>query len=693
MLSDKYNINLNEQQQRAVSHGNGPALVLAGPGSGKTTVITARTAFLVMDKGINPESILTLTFNRAARYEMERRFNRVYGSSIGAKVRFSTLHSFCNLVVRDYEKKQGKRLKRIEGEEEFVENKRGILKSLYYQINESRVNDDELEDLINEIGLVKNKMIKEFEGLSFKTRKFPLIYRAYEEYKKSNLLMDFDDMLTFAYGILIKCPDILSRYRNMFQYIQVDEGQDLSKIQFEVLKLLIGPDRKNLFIVADDDQSIYGFRGAEPRYIADMEEKLPDCRIYKLENNYRSSRNIVEISSHFIKTNKERYDKKHKTENSAKCDPRILPVHDEQEQLKAMMDVIKAHSNERKDEEIAVLYRNNLSSIVIANALESNGIKFTIKQNKLFFFNHWVVQDILAFLRFALDPGDQESFARIYFKMNRFISKAMVEGAIENGNGNPVLDSILKSRDLKPFQQKGIADLKNEFRQLARMNTSRALAYIENDFNYFGNVKEYCENTGLSYDYLYGLFGILKTLAADFQTIPLFLLRLEELSQMLEGNQVSERKQAVTLSTIHSSKGLEYDCVLIVDLMEDEFPGKRAMELAKKHDNTILEEERRLFYVGMTRTREYLYLLYPETRNGSAAARSLFLDEVEKCINQRIRSEICVGLVVSHKHFGEGVVSAILEQKRGQTVLEVDFKGVRRKMDLKTCITNGLLRI
>ena len=691
LLSDKYSIFLNEQQQQAVKHVNGPALVLAGPGSGKTTVITARTAFLIMDKAVNPESILTLTFNRAAKYEMERRFKRIFGAAIGDKVRFSTLHSFCNLVVRDYEYKQGKRLKRIEGEEENTESKRSILKGIYQQINESRINDDELEDLISEIGLVKNKMIKEFGDLSFKTKNFPSIFKAYEDYKRSNLLMDFDDMLTFAYGILVKCPDILARYQNKYSYIQVDEGQDLSKVQYEILKLLVRPDKRNLFIVADDDQSIYAFRGAEPRYIVDIEKQFSDCRIYKLENNYRSSRNIVEITSEFIKTNKNRYDKDHRTEKEDKCNPFILRVNDEQEQLNVIIDTIKAHLNGGKREEIAVLYRNNLSSVVIVNALERSGIKFNIKQNKLFFFGHWVVLDILAFLKLALNQGDKESFLRIYYRMNRFISKAMAEGAIENGTDTSLFDCILTCSELKPFQQKGIIETKNEFSQLAGMDTLKALKYIEESFKYFENIKDYCEHTGLSFDYLYSFLGILKSIAADYRTIPLFLQRLEVLRQLLEGSHPSENKQSVTLTTTHSSKGLEYDCVLMVDLTEDQFPGKRILELAKKGDSSMLEEERRLFYVGMTRAREFLYLIHPKSNNGSALARSPFISEVEKCMNQKLKNDVCEGLIVKHKHFGEGVIEVILEQNNGHMLLEIDFKGIRRKLDYDTCITNGLL--
>lgn len=693
ILSDKYKINLNEQQRQAVGHVAGPALVLAGPGSGKTTVIVCRTAFLIMKMGVKPQNILTLTYNRAAKHEMDGRFRKTFGAAIPDKVHFSTLHSFCNMVVRDYESRQGKRLKRIEGEEENIENKRSILRNIYSQINERKINDDELEDLISEIGLAKNMMLRKFDELTFKTGNFSMIYKAYEEYKKSNLLMDFDDMLTFAYGILVKCPDILSRYQHKYSYIQVDEGQDLSKVQFEILKLLVRPDKKNLFIVADDDQSIYGFRGAEPRYILDMEQQFPGCCIYKLENNYRSSRNLVEVTGAFIKTNRERYAKDLKTENDAKGDPAIINVNNERQQLKFIVDTVKAHFHKEKPEKLAVLYRNNLSSITIVNALEQNGIPFNIKQNRLFFFKHWVVLDILAFLKFSLDQSDKASFRQIYYKMNRFISKTMMESAIDKEIEDSVLDSILVSNDLKPFQQRGIIETKNEFSRLAKLDSLMALEYIENRFKYFENVKVYCENTGQSYDYIYGFFGILKVIAADFQSIVLYLQRLEELSSMLDGSRTAEQSPLITLTTIHSSKGLEYESVLMVDLTEEEFPGKYIVEAAKKGEAAALEEERRLFYVGMTRARENLYLICPISRNGSNAARSPFIKEVEQCINNKMKNELCEGLIVNHKHFGEGVIVSILEQKNGRVILDIDFKGMRKKLDLSACLEGELLCI
>lgn len=688
-LKEKYGIKLNEQQQQAVRHINGPALILAGPGSGKTTVITVRTAYLIYEAGVNPESILTLTFNKAAQLEMKKRFDNIFGEGVGAKVKFLTLHGFSNGIVRKYEKKHGKNLTRIEGDDDSGINKRQILRTLYQQINGSNINDDELDNLINEIGFVKNRMIKEFKDADVTTKNFELVYKAYEDYKKSNLYIDFDDMLTYAYSILKTCPDILHYCRSKYRYIQVDEGQDLSRIQFEILKLLVTKENNNIFIVADDDQSIYGFRGADPQYILDIRKEFRECSVYRLEKNYRSTRNIVEISSKFIKNNSRRYDKNHETVNEPKNDPDIVYVQDENEQLKFIVETLNRHMKECRS--TAVLYRNNISSIAIADMLDRKGIPFKVKQSRLFFFNHWMVQDVLAFLKFALNPFDEESFSRICFKMNRYISKAMLDYALSNDLQKPVLDRILNCEVIKPYQQRVAAELKNEFGKLLKSHPLQVLKYIEHNFRYFESVKQYCEKTGLCFDYIYSLFGVLLTVAEKCPTIPMFLQRMEELQKMLENAESPGYKRAVTLSTMHSSKGLEYDVVLMVDLTEEEIPGTRAAELVKrKQDYSILEEERRLFYVGMTRAKEYLYLVSPAVKNRGMAKISPFIREVASVMSGKT-GEAGEGVIVNHKHFGEGVIVAVTERKGEGILLEVDFGGVRRKLDFSICMKNGLI--
>jgi len=685
-LKEKYNIKLDIQQRQAVNHINGPALVLAGPGSGKTTVITARIAHLVLECGVKPENILTLTFNKSARAEMEYRFKKIYGQDISGKVPFATLHSFCKRILHDYEEKKGKRLKLIEGEENVEDNKRKIIGEIFYNINNSKINDDELDNLVNEIGFVKNKMLKDIEGFKSEFKNFSLIYKAYEEYKKANLLIDFDDMLTYAYSILIKCPDILLKYRSRYSFIQVDEGQDLSKIQFEILKLIVNPQSNNIFIVADDDQSIYGFRGAEPKYIFQIKEHFKGCSIFYLENNYRSTKNIVDISSEFIRGNSCRFDKAHTTSNDEKYDPFVVRVMDENEQIKYVIEKLKSHNKEGRS--VAILYRNNLSSIVIADKLNREGILFKVKQNKLSFFNHWVVQDVIAFFKFGLNPKDIESFSRIYYKMNRYISKAMLEYSMNSNSDKNIIDRILEMDELKDFQRNRLEELKKEFIFLTRSTPAQALFYIKRSFNYFDYIKNYCENTGISFDYLCKLFGILELIAQECLSIHDFLNRLEELKLMFEEKSgYSNNRDTITLTTIHSSKGLEYDVVFMIDLKESEIPGANVIESAKKNDDySVLEEERRLFYVGMTRAKEYIYLLCP----GPESSKSTFVKEVERIMHNSVIDGVGEGMIVRHKRFGDGVIVAILDSKEG-TLLEIDFKGARKKLDLGICLDNGLI--
>ncbi|MDQ2086210.1 ATP-dependent helicase [Herbivorax sp. ANBcel31] len=691
ILEKNYKISLNDQQKEAVTHTRGPALVLAGPGSGKTTVITSRTAYLISELKIKPENILTMTFNRAAKIEMEKRFNNIFKDISPRRVHFSTLHSFCNLVVRDYENIRRKYLERIEGKEETKNNKRIIIKDIYKNVNGTKINEDELEELINEIGLVKNKMIKDLEKVDTSIKNFPNIYKYYEEHKKTNLLMDFDDMLTFAYKILEKFPGILKKYIDKYNFIQVDEGQDLSKIQFEILKLLVSSKEKNIFLVADDDQSIYRFRGAEPEYILSMKEQFRGCSFYYLSNNYRSTANIVNISSRFIKNNTRRYDKKHCTFNEYRHDPFIVKAKDQSSQYKFVVDKVEEYLSKKKNSTIAILYRNNISSIPLAEALDRNKIDFNVKQNRLFFFNHWVVQDILSFLKFSLDQTDADSFWRIYYRMNRYISKAMLEYALNVGYKDSIIDGILKDRDIKSYKKMKLLNVKSEFKKLSKKRPYDALKYIEKDFNYFDYVKEYCENTGLFYDYLYSLFGVLKVISLKYKKITDYLQRIEEIKKLLENTTSGAR---LTMSTIHSSKGLEYDCVIMVDMVNSELPGESAIDLSKEENNKdVLEEERRLFYVGITRAKEHLYLIYPNLRNGFMEERTMFIDEILDCVKKKNLNDITEGVIVTHKHFGKGVIAAILEEKKDSIIVEIDFNGIRRKLDLVTCLEKELLKL
>jgi DNA helicase-2/ATP-dependent DNA helicase PcrA len=691
LLETKHHISLNEQQKSAVSHVTGPALVLAGPGSGKTTVITARTAYLCLEMGIDPKCILTMTFGRLATFDMKTRFDRLFGQEVTEKVRFSTLHSFCNRVLHDYERRQGQRFRLIESDEE-EESKQQILRGIYQDINHVKVNDDELETLISEIGLVKNRMIKDLELIdSFTiTKNIKLIYQAYEGYKKENLYMDYDDMLTYAYVILRKCPDILEHYKRLYRFIQVDEGQDLSKIQFEILNLLVDQKKQNLFIVADDDQSIYAFRGAEPEYVLNFKDRYDNCDIFKLETNYRSSKNIVEMSSRFIKKNQRRFDKNHNTKNKEATDPVLIGVEDESEQTSLILQKIAQIQSERPDCSIAIIYRNNLSSLAIVDALERQNINFKIRQNRLHFFSNWSVQDVISILRFSTDQTDVESFERVYYKMKRYISKAMMEFAKKTYYKESFINAILEFSNLQQFQIRNLVELKSEFKKLYQLKPIEALNYIDEQFKYDEYRHDFCEKARISYAYASNIFSILKCIASYCETVPDFLRRIADLNDLLQSKELLSRRSNITLTTMHSSKGLEFDCVFMVDLTNDEIPG---LDIKETEINPLVEEERRLFYVGMTRARKTLYLIYPKHKGDVPHPRSVFLNEVATCfssVKNKPTDEIIEGALINHQKFGYGLVESVRKQSNN-IILTVSFQGERKTLDYTVCKQNGLL--
>ncbi len=684
-------IKLNDQQKSAVLHEDGPALVLAGPGSGKTTVIICRLARLIIEKGIKPENIVSLTFNRAAAKEMEQRFDKTFGFGIKRKVHFSTLHSFSYSIVRWYQKYKGVSLELIEGTKN-KSRKSIILKDLYHKINDASMTDDELDNLISEMGIIKNGMIRDIENFDSKIKNFANIYTEYECYKKKNRLLDFDDMLVYSWAILRRFPDLLNSYREKYLYIQVDEGQDMSRIQFELVKLLAAP-LNNLFIVADDDQSIYGFRGAEPKYILDFGKNFEGARIYLLEQNYRSTKNIVEFSSNFIKTNKNRYNKNHKTSNVSLDDPNIMEAKNEKLQIQYIMHEIMSLTNQGirpLDKTIAVLYRNNLSAILLAEMMDRKGIEFNLREKSNYFFNHWFLLDLLSFMSFSLAQWDSESFLRIYYKIDCFISREMVDFALNLNNGSGILDKILKLDGLTREQRQNIKKTKNKFSKMASMKPLRALEHIDSDFGFLLSSKRQCERIGSSFSLIQNIFSIMKSIAADFDTIASFLTRIKCLKELFENG--TGKKAQITLSTVHASKGLEYDYVYMIDLYDGEFPNLQSIEYADNGMDSLMEEERRLFYVGMTRAKEKVFFISPKLVTNSEVERSKFIEEIELYSNSKMLGNIEVGMVVHHKKYGAGTVLEKRMESVGNMVVKVDFGGIKRLLDLKVCIDKGVLK-
>ena len=618
-------MNLSNEQKKAISHVSGPALVLAVPGAGKTTVLIHRTGNLIFNHNVRPENILSITFSKASAKDMKERFNRTFGNKTQGPVHFSTIHSFAFGLIKEFAYNYNKRYTLIEDMNRKV-NKINLLKRIYFAINKTYITEDKLESLINSIGYVKNMLLSPDEFLSNNKcdiKNFKDIFLTYEKHKQKNGLIDFDDMLTLALNILKKDKYLLNKYRNRYKYIQVDEGQDTSKVQMEIIKILSYP-LNNLFIVADDDQSIYSFRGAYPKGLFEFQKKYKDCKIFFMEKNYRSSQNIVKMCNSFIKKNKLRYNKNISTENPFVEPISIINVKSASDQYEFLIDELKEHKDYKNT---AILYRNNISSIGIIEYLERSNIPFYMRDVKVKFFNHWIVKDIIDFFTLAHNNSNTEVFENIYFKMNGFISKKQVSYIKTLDRNSSVFDRLLSIPGINDFYRRNFLNLEKDFKKLSKMRPYEGICHIEKILGYEDYLKENAMKFTHSFDSLRTILDCIKIISSNTSCNIQLMQRLDYLENICTDSKKEEK--GITLSTIHSAKGLEFDRVYIIDLIEGDFPTISSIDGFNKGNVEILEEERRLFYVGMTRAKKSLTLLTAEDNNDKEVSSSRFIAELK----------------------------------------------------------------
>ncbi|WP_242620489.1 ATP-dependent helicase [Senegalia massiliensis] len=682
-LSSNFNINLNSQQREAVLHKNGPALVLAVPGAGKTTVLISRTANLILNHNINPQNILSVTFSKASAIDMKSRFSKVFGNNLGRKVHFSTIHSFAYSVIRYYSKISNDYYTLIEGKNSPV-NKIVILKKLYMELNNSMPSEEKLEELLNAVGFVKNMLLNEDDFTQYKKLKinnFKKIYAKYENYKKKNNYIDFDDMLSLTINIFEKNPLILNNLKQRYQYIQVDEGQDTSKAQHKIISLLSSP-KNNLFIVADDDQSIYGFRGAYPEYLLSFEKKYSHSKKFFMEQNYRSSSNIVDTSNKFITNNTIRYNKNLYTENSEESPVTIIKFKDEKKQYEYLFDNLKNNSHDS-----AILFRNNVSTISIVDGLLKNNIPFFVRDSKITFFNHWIVRDILSFIKLSYDETDINSFEKIYYRMNGYISKKQINFIKSKDIDESIFHNLLNFPDLKIYQKNNIKRIRDKFKVIRKLNAKTAIDSILYDLEYDEFLRKNSKRYGQSYENIKIIISTIKLICRDLESPILLIDRLNYIKKALyENREYGEEK--VRLSTFHSAKGLEFERVFMIDLIDSEFPNSNSIDEYEMGNKKPIEEERRLFYVGMTRAKKDLKLLTYKSRDGEEVLMSRFIAELEKIISNQSLG-INNGDNIIHKSFGKGIVLDI-----DKDILTIKFEQYgKKKVSLSLSMENNLLKV
>jgi DNA helicase-2/ATP-dependent DNA helicase PcrA len=598
-FKQSYQIKLNPQQEQAVVRTRGQSLLLAVPGSGKTTVIICRTAYLLRVEQIDPGAILTLTFSRMGARDLKARYTKMFGATEGETLHFSTIHSFALGVIRHYERSYRRRAHTV------LANTTPVIRELYRHLFQEHPGEIELSEICQRIGFCKNMMLTadEIKLLPPLEVDFLQIYEAYENHKLTEQLMDFDDILKYAWGLLKKYPEMLAFFQNQYPYIHLDEAQDTSKIQFKIIELLTG-ETGNLFMVGDEDQSIYGFRGAFPQSLLAFKETWPQGEVLLMETNYRSTREIVDKANAFIKLNHERYQKE-----------MVVPDNDTFAGVPIVREWVKSSEAQyqliiaairREGKEIAVLYRNNESAIPLVDLLDEAGIAYQIKEHSPQFFGHFLIKDIRLFHQFADNPGDLDLFTQVYYKMDAAISRDTINQlGPQLKTGENVFDALIRISGERAWQIKRLKDLKAGFKKLKVAPPQKGIMMILDDLGYQSYLN-FRISSGQSEENIEQKLAVLKILGGRVANFPDFFEKLERLAQKLQEPQTRKAKiPRVTLSTLHSSKGLEFEKVFIIDATEGQIPNVSNVP----EDAKAYAEEVRLFYVGATRAKQELIFL------------------------------------------------------------------------------------
>lgn len=691
----QFSISLDPQQEAAIQAVHGPVLLLAVPGSGKTTVLVTRLGYMRYVCGIDPGQILTMTYTVAAARDMRTRFASLFGEKEAISLEFRTINGVCSKIIRYYEQVYCRTAFCLL---EDNAEKNMLIGELYRMQSGEYATESAIKALQTAITYAKNQMLQEdelrqieVEGIDFLS-----FYRSYCKQLREQKLMDYDDQMVYALQILRQYPNILRDLQTRYQYICVDEAQDTSKIQHAIIRLLAGQ-RGNLFLVGDEDQSIYGFRAAYPQALTQFDQIYSNATVLYLEQNYRSTPQIVTVANAFIQKNKNRRPKHMRAIQADGPKIQSVSVYDRQAQYQYL-----CKQAEHCTVETAVLFRDNDSALPLIDRMDRLGIPYRCRQMEGLFFTNRVVRDITDMIRFSQDPNDSELFLRIYYKLGAGISKSLAEEAAtfaERGE-LPILSYIASSPAASPWTKKQCRALQTHMTNLLQEPADRAVYRIVHFMGY----GSYLEERG----YDLGKADILEALGSQEPTPDRLLIRLEELKKVVQSGS-SDPMCPFILSTIHSSKGLEYERVILMDVVDGLLPKNLPGINASVEELNDYEEERRLFYVGMTRAKRELTLItfrkagltstfsqeiFPPTPNQNLRPKSNSLsmspiDPEEDHSISELRQNLVSGVRLLHQTFGPGTLISL---KGDIAVIALDC-GETKKIAISTAMRAKQLQL
>ena len=609
-------MSLNHAQTEAVAHNKGPCMVLAGPGSGETLTIAKRIEYLIMKHKVRPEEILVITFTKYAAWEMKNRTRSICGPSSYA-VTFGTFHGiYYGILKWAYRLNQSNLL----SDEEKYRILREILPGIDWdQEPEADEEKDYLQELAIEIGNVKNNCmdIEEYEPVKYTTEKFRKLYRTYEETKKKYRKIDFEDMLIQCRDLFMKRPDILKKWQEKFQYILVDEFQDVNQAQYDVVRMLAAP-QDNLFVVGDDDQSVYGFRGAKPGIMMEFMKDYPKARQILLDVNYRSSGYIVKGALRVIGNNKIRFEKKIEAFRKPDETVHVQEVKDPVQEAEYVLERIREYREKGVSyTEMAVLYRTNVDARAMSELMTEYQIPFVMKEHLNNIYEHFIALDMISYLRLSQGEYDRKYFLQIANRPNRYLTRESMK------TGNVSYESLRRYYRDKDWMVDRIDQLEWDMKMICDKTPYAAIQYIRKRMGYDEFLKEYAAYRKISSEDLFALLEEIWQNSKGYGTIKEWFEHIESYGKMLkEQNKKNGEKEGVNLMTMHAAKGLEFDTVFVIEANEGSCPYKKATA------DEEIEEERRLFYVAMTRAKRKLVISYVKEKNGKDLLPSRFVSEL-----------------------------------------------------------------
>lgn len=660
----------NRQQEEAITHKGGPLMVLAGPGSGKTLVITYRVKWLIENAGVYPSNILVITFTRAAAEEMKKRFFMFDGME-NAPVTFGTFHSIFFMILRYAYRYTAANIIREDVKRRYIKE---MTENMELEIEDE---NEFLSGIINEISYVKGEMmsLSYYHSNNCSDELFAQIYEGYEKRLQEENLIDFDDMLVFCYELLREREDIRTLWQNKFQHILIDEFQDINKVQYEIIRMLAGKG-DHLFIVGDDDQSIYRFRGARPEIMLGFEKDYPEAKKVILNTNYRCSEEIVESAEHLISHNTKRFPKNMQAARGSKVPITFRNLKDAGEECTDILKGIRFYYKKGIPlEDMAVIFRTNTQPRLLVGRLMEYNIPFQMRDVIPNIFDHWIARNILTYIKLAMGNRDRKLFLQVMNRPKRYISRSMIT--------EPQVD--LKKLKQQTFGKKWLYEkidkLEMDLYLLRKMEPYAAIQYIRNGIGYEDYMNEYAQFRRMNPDDLEEVLNQIQESAKEYHSFEEWFTYIEsygeELRKQMEAGR--QQKSGVTLTTMHSSKGLEYEVVFVMDINEGVTPHKKAVKEAD------LEEERRLFYVAVTRAKTYLFLYSVKELYQKDAQISRYIGEL-----RYDKKEFQKGKRVIHKNIGKGTV---LELKEDKIKIKFDNSKKPRLFSIKYLMEQGLLEL